>query len=232
MKTSLFTIRDILQTFLFGKRCQGCGQTRTSLCEACFKKIPEAEPSEHPGTYGIYAYSSPIVHSALWDLKYHHRASCARALAYRGVDVVRDIIFDTTHADHAFCVVFVPIPQHKTKTHTRGYNQSALIAKWWSEQFPESRVAHLIEKYRATLPQSHIKNKAERLRNIAGVFRLALDVEVDPHVLYIIVDDVTTTGATFLEARNILRTAGAHNILCIALAHGYKNRKTESDMVE
>ena len=35
----------------------------------------------------------------------------------------------------------------------------------------------------------------------------------------VLIDDVTTTGATFAEARCALKAAGAKKIICIAVAH-------------
>jgi predicted amidophosphoribosyltransferase len=61
-----------------------------------------------------------------------------------------------------------------------------------------------------------------RIKNVEQTMRGIKNIEKDK--VYIIIDDVTTTGATFLEAKRALKEIGAKNILCIALAHGYKRR--------
>jgi predicted amidophosphoribosyltransferase len=42
---------------------------------------------------------------------------------------------------------------------------------------------------------------------------------LDPALTYIVVDDVITTGATLQAAIDALTTAGATNVIPIALAH-------------
>lgn len=42
---------------------------------------------------------------------------------------------------------------------------------------------------------------------------------VDPSATYVVIDDVTTTGATLQDAARALTEAGASRIISIALAH-------------
>jgi predicted amidophosphoribosyltransferase len=59
-------------------------------------------------------------------------------------------------------------------------------------------------------------SRERRLHNLNG--SMHADCEVVMHRVCVVVDDVTTTGATFAEATRALKEAGAGHIHCVALA--------------
>ena len=77
---------------------------------------------------------------------------------------------------------------------------------------------HVLYKLQDTKPQTTLTDRAERLKNVANSFAVHKDVRLRGRDM-IVLDDVTTTGATFAEARRALRAVGARHIMCVALAH-------------
>ncbi len=222
MKKFLFTIQTYIQSLLFGSSCSGCGAPGPAICSTCLAKIPLSSVTEHPGIYGIYNYGNPIVSQAIWNLKYRHKGREAKLLSEKARDILTEIIADQLQSEDPEKITFVPIPQYKKKTQIRGFNQSVLIAEWFSREVPMSQVQELLEKRIETLPQSHLSSRESRIKNIHDTMKVRR--EINPKQVYVIVDDVTTTGATFLEAMRALKQSDAKNIICIALAHGYKKR--------
>lgn len=226
MKTLLFTIQSAIWRniglLIFGSRCAGCKNPGPAICSKCLSLIPLASSTEHPGIYGLYNYGHPLVSHAVWNLKYRHAGQEAKLLTKKGAGLMNEIIADHLQSEQKQEIILVPVPQYKKKTASRGFNQSTLIAEWFSREIPESYIQDILEKIKETLPQSHLSDRKTRMRNIDGTMRAKKNI--DPKKIYIVVDDVTTTGATFLEAKRALQNAGAKHILCIALAHGYKNR--------
>ena len=53
---------------------------------------------------------------------------------------------------------------------------------------------------------------------MAGVFKLTESEKIKGRSI-ILLDDVTTTGATLLEARKVLLQGGAKSVMCVAVAH-------------
>ena len=109
--------------------------------------------------------------------------------------------------------VIVPIPLAVARQRRRGFNQSELIAKRLAEVVGLPLRLDLLQRARSTESQASL-DAEQRQRNIRGAFTAhdAAGLRV------LVVDDVTTTGATLNEAARALRVAGATDIFGLALA--------------
>ena len=67
-----------------------------------------------------------------------------------------------------------------------------------------------------TKTQKDLKKEA-RKENIEGVFKLKDGSNIE-NQNFILVDDVTTTGFTLLEATKILKRNGAKSVWCLTVA--------------
>ena len=79
----------------------------------------------------------------------------------------------------------------------------------------------LLRKVRHNRPQSGIHGEAERRANVLGVYRLTQGVEIAGKRI-LLLDDILTTGATAGEAARVLKTAGAKEVHCAAVASAGK----------
>lgn len=208
-------IVHLLSSLLFPLRCRRCGRHGVALCIPCINTIPPAKDTGDRAIIACFDYGNPLVSTAVWELKYHGKSEIMRALVHTATSYIVTMIATGQH------VVLVPIPQHKKKTLSRGYNQSALIAKWIAQEI-RATIQPVLKKQTFTLPQARIKHRADRLSNVAH--SMVATETLDPNHQYLIVDDVTTTGATFIEARRALIEAGAQHVTAIAIAHGYARK--------
>ena len=136
-------------------------------------------------------------------LKYHHRRSVARGLAQHmaqaGVHVLRG-------ADLA-----VPVPLHWIRRYSRGFNQAEELARHLP--LPMS-VA--LRRSRATVTQTDLP-EARRHENVDGAFSLRSRSAVEGRVI-VLVDDVSTTGATVDACARVLLAAGAREVRALTAA--------------
>ncbi len=110
--------------------------------------------------------------------------------------------------------VLCPIPQTRSKSRWRGFNQSELIAKEFGQQF-QMAIDRILIKSRSTKQQKQL-NKQQRTSNLRQAFQISQPEYIPRQVL--LIDDITTTGSTFLEATKVLKKAGATTIWCVAIA--------------
>jgi predicted amidophosphoribosyltransferase len=129
--------------------------------------------------------------------------------------------------------IFIPIPLHHARERTRGFNQSELIANQLGATFNVPVAAHALRRVRGTAPQASIKSidgfftkllawffehkKSSRATNVADCFSVTNPAAICGHRI-LLVDDVTTSGATLREATRALRDAGARSIVALVVA--------------
>jgi predicted amidophosphoribosyltransferase len=181
-----------------------------------------AERAERVGkdTFAMFAYRDPLARRLVWELKYHSSP--------RAVSLASEILAAALTEEIAERLLFealskpliVPIPASPRRAQKRGGDPLALLARTLVSEM--GHLAHsgvgVLEKRRDVAPQTEMASREERLLNVAGALTVRESAAVRGRDI-IVLDDVTTTGATFREARRALRRAGAKKILCVALAH-------------
>lgn len=115
--------------------------------------------------------------------------------------------------------VLVPVPLHRVRERTRGFNQSALLAHRISRT-TGIPVADDLFRVRPTRVQSLLED-SERRRNIVGAFGVRPGHGF-AGARVLLIDDVVTTGSTVSECAAALRRAGAHDVCAFAVAHALR----------
>jgi competence protein ComFC len=105
--------------------------------------------------------------------------------------------------------LIVPVPLHPARQRERGFNQAGLLADLLaaSTSLPTRDV---LERIRYTTTQTAY-DRAERMENLHGAFRLRKNRDVRG-LRVLLIDDVLTTGSTLSECARILRKAGAVSV--------------------
>ncbi len=115
--------------------------------------------------------------------------------------------------------ILVPIPLSRKSRRRRGYNQSEIVARDLSIRSDgKIEVQNILEKVKETETQHSIKNRNERLHNLKGTFAVKESPSLKGKNI-IVVDDITTTHATLIEARRALKDAGARSVIGFTIAH-------------
>lgn len=216
---------------LFPRFCAGCKKEGLFLCEscrlgispgtsACFvceKRSPEGlicEPCR-PKTkirrfVAPFTYANPVIRELIHLLKYSGAKEVAddlggwvaRAVRLYAIQVPEDALL-------------VPIPLHVNRLRARGFNQAEVIARAMGKQLNISVDTSLLARTAHRKPQTGMKKREERVSNAAGIYKVAGNV---PAKTLILIDDVSTTGATLEEAATALKQAGAKQVWAFVVA--------------
>ena len=110
--------------------------------------------------------------------------------------------------------VFVPVPTATSRVRRRGYDQAKLIARRLADQ---NRLPYLDCLMRSGQTHQIGANRHTRLKQLNSAYRLKTITNVAGRQI-VLVDDVSTTGATLESAAHCLKQAGAKRVEAVVFA--------------
>jgi ComF family protein len=208
--------------FFFPTTCIVCGKGEKIICENCFSDIPKS-PKDKINILSVYEYRNKIVNELLWKLKYQHSGDVAQVFAKSVSLELKNWLKDLEeNFQNGLQIIFIPAPLNKNDR--RIHNHAELLGREIAKYFPGSQViSDLLEK-NSEKKQAHTKNKHERMGNIENTIYISKksSQKLFEKKLIIIVDDVTTTGSTICNIRDVLAnylTIPEDHILAVTIAH-------------
>lgn len=234
------TILDLL----FPISCLGCGQEGEFICPNCFEKIPLKKGpllklKGNPALAGLLMatdYNHPLVRQAIHRYKYDLVKDLAKPLGQLMTNRLRTVLNSSDN------IILIPIPLHKKRLRWRGFNQAELLALEISRQLDIPLANNIISRSKHSLPQAKIKSSWQRKQNIKKAFKLNSRFDIESYDLaagkvvlersnlelknslknktLILIDDVSTSGATLEECGQALKSLNPKQILGLVAAQG------------
>jgi len=190
-------------TIIGDEHCECCGRPLkpAGLCGPCQKRRPAFTQARG---WGIH---EGRLRDAIHNLKYRRDVGLGEVLSRQMIEVLSHLDWDLD--------IVLPVPLAPNRLRERGYNQSALLARPIALRLGLPYRPNLVRRVRETRSQVGL-SRPERYQNVAGAFKADPDQVSGMSVL--LVDDVTTTGATLEAVVEALRQAGAKEVYAITLA--------------
>ena len=214
----LNTILDIV----FPVNCLSCGKSGVSLCIKCISSSFPAERENANWIFSSYDYRNPLIKKSISLLKYKNKRKIASVFAEVIYGSISEELSDLSDFHNFKNPILIPIPLARKRMRERGFNQAELICAELIK-IDKNNKTFSIENNVLTKPkdsehQAKIRNRSERLKNIIGTFAIKNENLIKGKNI-ILIDDVTTTGATLAEAKKILKKSGAKKVIAFTLAH-------------
>jgi len=165
-----------------------------------------AHPPPHDGVRAAVAYGEVARRLAL-KLKYGGRLAAAETMARAMARLVPE-----------GAELLVPVPLHRWRLWSRGFNQAVLIAQGVARQTGLPVESDLLRRVKAT-PKLQGLGRRARAKVVAGAFALAPDARARLHGrTVLLVDDVHTSGATGDACARLLKRGGASRVILLCWA--------------
>lgn len=223
----------------FPPRCVSCGtdvDAAHSLCADCFAKLqlisdPCCARCGVPFAYELGdgavcadCMQSPPPYAAARAAMHYDDASRKLITRLKYADkqeLVPALAAQLWRVGAALCAradLLIPVPLHPKRQRKRLFNQAALLAYALEKHCGKPVLAGGLLRTENTPPQASLPREA-RLKNVAHAFRVNhAHAEALRGKVVLLIDDVTTTGATLNACSKALRAAQVAEVLVLTVA--------------
>lgn len=186
-----------------GRLCLQCGRPGTAgpICRQC-----QGAPPSYSSVRSWAYYRGPV-RQAIRRLKYGGDIGLAEALAQPLLSLFAETGWQVD--------LVVPVPAGVARLTGRGYNQAALLAYPLALGSGLTYRPQALVRARETRTQVGL-TQAERRLNVQGAFQAPPELVAHRNIL--VVDDVTTSGATLEACATALLRGGAAQVYGLTLA--------------
>ena len=221
---------NALKELLFPRYCKVCGRRLTHseqhLCISCLLELPRTHYDKQPNNLLMQRFLEwPQIQRATAYFFYHKEGKSSNLIhhikyydhpetgTYLAAIAAKEIKSSGFFND---IDVIVPVPLSKKKLCKRGYNQCDYIAQGLKNATGITVCNNCIERIIDTDTQT-LKNRTARWENTESIFQVT-----EPSVLkgkhILLIDDVTTTGATLHACISAILTVKDVRISIFTLA--------------
>jgi len=223
-------LKGLALDLLFPQWCIGCGKEGDFICPSCRYSLPRIMPplcprcgkpqpsgilcpgcvswqTEIDGIRSPFRFDG-VIRQAIHQLKYKN----LRALAVTLAGFLQDYLATNPVPGE----VLVPVPLHQKRLRERGYNQSSLLAQELSKLINLPVVDTCLIRQKHAPSQARSSTVEDRQSNVANAFACRDQRLKDKQVL--LIDDVSTSGATLDACATALKATGAISVWGLVLA--------------
>jgi ComF family protein len=184
--------------------CPRCGkpQINDNICSGCIDRKTSIDGIRSPFRF------EGVIRTAIHQFKYSNLKLLAGTLSSLLHNYITEnpIPFD----------VLVPVPLHPQRLRERGYNQSFLLARNLGKLAGLPVEENGLSRTRRAMSQARSLSVEERRRNVQGAFACNNERMRDRKIL--LIDDVSTSGATLDACASALKAGGAASVWGLTIA--------------
>lgn len=216
--------------WIYPPRCAGCSAPGVRFCAACVSNVKTIDQEKVCPLCGVpqpaaeicpecRSYTPAFTAVRSWGLYEGTLREAIHHLKYRSdLGISEELARPLSTLVKAFAWqvdLIAPVPLSRKRLRSRGYNQASMLARWvaMTNGIPFHPAA--LVRSKDTISQVGLSGE-DRRKNVIGAFIASKDFVHGKSIL--VIDDVSTTGATMQACALALKEGGADRIYGLTLA--------------